>query len=133
MIYVNLPISNIANTRKFWTNLGFSFNEQHSNDKALCLILSEGLVQSMLMTTEFFKTFTNRPLYNGTTTQVLTALDVDSKEQVDKIITLAIENGGTRYTKNAANYGSMYYDCFADLDGHQWEIIFNDISLSKTK
>jgi predicted lactoylglutathione lyase len=35
--YINLPIKNISKTRAFWTKLGFSFNEQFSDDKALCL------------------------------------------------------------------------------------------------
>lgn len=124
-IFVNLPIKDVHKTRAFWTKLGFSFNEQFSDDKALCLVLNEGLIYSMLITHEMFSTFTNRPIANDSTTQVLTAIEVDSKEQVDKIVKLALENGGTRY-RESADHGWMYYDSFADLDGHQWEIMFTD-------
>ena len=124
-IYINLPIKDLNKTKDFWTKLGFSFNEQFSDDKALCLVLSEGLMYSMLVTHELFSTFTNRPIADGTTTQVLTAIEVDRREQVDAIIRLALENGGTRY-RESADHGWMYYDSFADLDGHQWEILFMD-------
>lgn len=122
---MNLPIKDLKKTRDFWTKLGFSFNEQFSDDKALCLILNDGLIYSMLITHEMFSTFTNRPISDGTTTQVLIAIQVDSREEVDRIVKLAIENGGTRY-REPVDHGWMYYDCFADLDGHQWEVAFID-------
>ncbi|MBE2279111.1 MAG: glyoxalase/bleomycin resistance/extradiol dioxygenase family protein [Ignavibacteriaceae bacterium] len=124
-IYVNLPVKDLAKTRDFWSKLGFSFNEQYSDEKAICLVLNEGLIYSMLITHEFFSTFTNRPISDGTTTQVLNAIEVDSREQVDVIVEKAFENGATRY-KEGADHGWMYYDCFADLDGHQWEIFYSD-------
>jgi len=124
-IFVNLPIKDLQKTRDFWTKLGFTFNEQFSDERALCLVLSEGQMYSMLITLEMFSTFTNRPIADGSTTQVLTAIEVDSKEQVDTIVKLAIENGATRY-RESADHGWMYYDSFADIDGHQWEILYTD-------
>jgi hypothetical protein len=59
------------------------------------------------------------------TTQVLTAIQVDSRKDVDRIVKIALENGGTRY-RESADHGWMYYDTFADLDGHQWEVMFTD-------
>jgi uncharacterized protein len=126
-IFVNLPIKDVKRTREFWTNLGFSFNEQFSDDRALCLVLNDGLMYSMLITHEMFSTFTNKPIADGTTSQVLNALEVDSREQVDKIVKLALENGATRY-RESQDHGWMYYDSFADLDGHQWEIMCTDLT-----
>lgn len=127
-IFVNLPVKDLNRTRAFWTKLGFSFNEKFSDDKALCLVLNDGLIYSMLITHELFSTFTNRPISDGTKTQVLTAIQVESKEDVDRIVKLALENGGTRY-REASDHGWMYYDCFADPDGHQWEVMFADPNL----
>ena len=124
-IYVNLPIKDLAKTRAFWTKLGFSFNKQFSDDKALCLVLNDGLMYAMLLTEGFFSTFTNRPIANGATTQVINAIEFESKEQVVAIMKIALENGATRY-KEPIDHGWMYYDSFADLDGHQWEIMFLD-------
>jgi uncharacterized protein len=124
-IFVNLPIKDLKKTREFWTKLGFSFNDQFSDDKALCLVLNDGLIYSMLITHDMFSTFTNRPIADHTTTQVLTCIEVDNREQVDNLVKLALENGGTRY-RESADHGWMYYDSFADLDGHQWEVLFTD-------
>ncbi|HEX5624428.1 MAG TPA: VOC family protein [Saprospiraceae bacterium] len=124
-IYVNLPVRDLQKTREFWTALGFSFNENFSDDKALCLVLNEGSMYSMLITHEFFSSFTNRPVSDGGSTQVLIAIEVDSREKVDEILRLALQNGGTRY-RESADHGWMYYDSFADPDGHQWEVLFTD-------
>ncbi|MCU0384006.1 MAG: glyoxalase/bleomycin resistance/extradiol dioxygenase family protein [Cyclobacteriaceae bacterium] len=124
-IFVNLPVKDVAKARTFWTNLGFSFNENFSNDDALCLILNDGLIYSMLISHAMFSTFTNRPIADNSKTQVLLAIEVESKDKVDQLIKLALENGATRY-KNAVDHGWMYYDSFADIDGHQWEIMFTD-------
>jgi len=35
-IFLNLPVKDLKKTLVFWTNLDFSFNEQFSDDKALC-------------------------------------------------------------------------------------------------
>ncbi len=75
----------------------------------------------------FFSTLTNRPIPTGSSIQVLTAIEVESKEQADKIVRLTIENGGTRYL-DRVDHGWMYYDSFADLDGHQREVMYTDPS-----
>ena len=94
-IFVNLPIKDLKKTRDFWSKLGFSFNEQFSDDKALCLVLNDGLIYSMLIAHEMFSTFTNRPIADSSTTQVLTAIQVDSREQVDKMVQRVTEKEQT--------------------------------------
>lgn len=126
-IYVNLPIKDINVSRSFWTKLGFSFNEDFSDEKALCLVLNEDGIYSMLITHEYFESFSNRPVADNSTAQVLTCIEVESREQVDEIVNLALANGGSRYREKADN-GWMYYDTFADPDGHQWEISYMDTS-----
>jgi predicted lactoylglutathione lyase len=126
-IYVNLPVNDLAVTRTFWTGLGFEFNEQFCDEKALCLILNEGSMYAMLLTRAFFTGFTNRQLADGSSTQVILAIEVESKEKVDAMVQAALANGGTRY-REAADHGWMYYDSFADPDGHQWEVMFSDMS-----
>ncbi|MEB8330519.1 glyoxalase/bleomycin resistance/extradiol dioxygenase family protein [Flavobacteriaceae bacterium KMM 6897] len=126
-IFVNLPIKDLKKSRVFWANLGFSFNEQFSDDKALCLILNEGTIYAMLLSHNMFSTFTNRAIANNTTTQVLIAIEVESRQNVDNLVKLALDNGGSRY-REPQDHGWMYYDSFADLDGHQWEVLYSDPS-----
>ena len=121
-IYVNLPVKDLEKTRAFWEGLGFGFNDQFSDEKALCLILQEGMIYSMLLHESFFKTFTDREVADGRSTQVLVAIQVESKEKVVEMVTKALASGGKRY-KEAVDHGWMYYDSFADIDGHQWEVM----------
>lgn len=124
-IYINLPVRDLPKSRSFWTALGFTFNDQFSDEKALCLVLNNRHMYSMLISYDHFSTFTNRPISDGTTSQVLLAIEIESREQVDELVRLALENGGSRY-KDGTDHGWMYYDCFADPDGHQWEMMFMD-------
>ena len=121
-LYINLPVKDLKKTRDFWTQLGCRFNEQFSDDKALCMVLRENLIYVMLVTHELFRTFTNRPIADASSTQVLTAIQLNSREDVEQLMALALEMGATRY-RDGADHGWMYYDNFADLDGHQWEIM----------
>jgi len=124
-IFVTLPVKDVQISRAFWSALGFSFNENYSDEKALCLVLKENVIYSMLITELYFSTFTNRPVADRSQTQVLMAIEADSRENVDEIVRLALENGGSRY-RESADHGWMYYDSFADPDGHQWEVLFTN-------
>lgn len=126
-LFVNLPVKDVERSRRFFNALGFSINEQFSDDKAICVVLGENLF-AMLLKEEYFQTFTKKPLSDATkSTEVLIALDVDSREAVDKMIETAQKEGGSIYSE-AADHGWMYQHAFADLDGHQWEIAYMDES-----
>ncbi|BAP32148.1 glyoxalase/bleomycin resistance protein/dioxygenase [Chryseobacterium sp. StRB126] len=126
-IYVNLPVKDVQKTRAFWTTLGFSINEQFSDDKAVCVIMKEDHIYAMFLKEEFFQTFTNRPFAKGDTTQVLLAIGVERREEVDGMVKTAIENGGSKYSE-PMDHGWMYQSAFADLNGHQWEVMYADAS-----
>ncbi|SIS63809.1 hypothetical protein SAMN05421786_101667 [Chryseobacterium ureilyticum] len=131
-IYVNLPVKDIQKTRTFWTTLGFPINEQFSDDKAVCVVMKEDYIYTMFLKEEFFQTFTNRPYAKGDTTQVLLAIGVDSREEVDWIVNTALENGGSKYSESM-DHGWMYQSAFADIDGHQWEVMHADMSKLPTE
>lgn len=131
-IYVNLPVKDVQKTRAFWTILGFPINEQFSDDKAVCVVMKEDHIYTMFLKEDFFQTFTNRPYAKGDTTQVLLAIGVDSREEVDRIINTALENGGSKYSESM-DHGWMYQSAFADIDGHQWEVMHADMSKLPTE
>ncbi|PJJ67200.1 VOC family protein [Chryseobacterium geocarposphaerae] len=131
-IYVNLPIKDVQKTREFWTQLGFSINEQFSDEKAICVIMKEDHIYAMFLKEEFFQTFTNRPVAKGDTTQTLLAIGVNSREEVDGMVKTAIENGGSKYSE-PQDHGWMYQNAFSDLNGHQWEVMFADMSKLPTE
>ena len=124
-IFVNLPIKDLNKSKEFFTKLGFSFNPQFSDDKAACMVISENIF-AMLLTEPFFKTFTKKEICDAKkSTEVLIALDANNRKEVDDLVKKAVEAGGSIYTK-PQDEGWMYSHSFADLDGHQWEIVYMD-------
>ena len=124
-IFVNLPVKDLNKSKEFFARLGFSFNEQFTDDKAACLVIGENIF-AMLLREEFFKTFTKKEIADAKkTTEALIAIDAESRQQVDDMIKKAAEAGGSIY-RDAEDHGWMYGHGFADLDGHQWEVLYMD-------
>lgn len=126
-IFVNLPIKNLQKSIEFFTHLGYTFNPQFTDDKATCMIIGDNIFV-MLLIEERFKDFTRKAISDAhKTTEVLIALDADSREAVDTMVSKALEAGGSVYAE-PQDHGWMYQHSYADLDGHQWEILYMDIS-----
>lgn len=126
-IFVNLPVKDLGKSISFFKKLGFKFNPQFTDDKAACMIIGEN-IYSMLLLERFFKSFTKKKIADAKkTTEVLIAIDVKSRKDVDKMIKKAVAAGGSIYN-NPQDHGWMYGHSFADLDGHQWEVLYMDES-----
>lgn len=124
-IFVNLPVKDVARSIAFFDKLGFKFNPQFTDHKAACMIIGENIYAMLLMDT-FFKTFTKKEIADARkTTEVLLALDAASREEVEDMVSKAVEAGGSSYM-SPQDHGWMYQHSFADLDGHQWEILYMD-------
>jgi predicted lactoylglutathione lyase len=123
-IFVNLPIADQARTRAFFGALGFTFNEDFSDENALSLVLGESLF-AMLLSPERFADFTVKPTSDGTSTEAIIALGVDSREEVDRIGDAALASGGSK-AKDPQDMGFMYGRSFLDPDGHHWEVVWMD-------
>lgn len=125
-IYVNLPVKDVQKTREFWTKLGFPTNDEMSNDQSVCVVMNDN-TYVMFLTEEFFQTFSERPVPKGDTTQVLVAISLDTREQVDQIVNTAVANGATQH-EEPQDYGWMYHNSFWDINGHGWNVMFADPS-----
>ena len=126
-IFVNLPVKDLSRSVDFFTKLGFGFNPQFTDESATCMIISESIFV-MLLVEKRFKDFTKKEIADAQkTTEVLIALDAESREDVDNMVKNAVAAGGSIY-RDPEDYGWMYGHSFADLDGHQWEIAYMDIS-----
>jgi predicted lactoylglutathione lyase len=127
MIFVNLPVSDLAASRSFFGALGFDFNEQFSDDKAACVVLADNIFV-MLLRRDFFATFLNGEVADATQcTEVLNCLSASSREEVDAMVRTAVEAGGKPW-KDTFSEGPMYGGSFQDLDGHVWEVMHMDPS-----
>lgn len=126
-IFVNLPIKDLARSRAFFSALGLSFNPQFSNEQGACLEIAENIF-AMLLTEPFFQGFTKKPISDAhQSTEVLLALSLDSRAEVEAVVRKAVAAGAT--TPNPpVDHGFMYQHGFADLDGHQWEVFWMDMA-----
>ncbi len=126
-IFVNLPVKNLNRSIEFFTKLGYTFNPQFTDENATCMIIGENIF-AMLLVEERFKDFTKKPIADAKkSTEVLIALDAESREKVDEMVKKAVDAGGSIYI-DPQDHGWMYAHSFADLDGHQWEVMWMDES-----
>lgn len=125
MIFVNLPVTNLPASKAFYEALGFSNNPQFSDDNAACMVWSETIF-AMLHTHSSWRRFTQRPLAPAGSSEVLLALSLDSKEEVDAMNAAAAANGGTADINPVQDLGFMYNRPLGDPDGHVWEAFWMD-------
>jgi predicted lactoylglutathione lyase len=127
-IYVNLPVADLPRSRAFFESLGLHFEPKFSNDQGACLVIHEGSIHAMLLTQDFFRTFTSKPIADATrSTEVLVCLSCESRGEVDALVQKALAAGGTA-PRAPQDHGFMYAHGFQDLDGHIWELMYMDPS-----
>ncbi|WP_329301885.1 VOC family protein [Streptomyces sp. NBC_00659] len=125
MIFVNLPVSDVAASRKFFTELGYTINPQFSTDDCACVVISDTII-AMLLGRQRYADFTKKEIADATkTSEVLLCLSAESREKVDELVDAAIVAGGSG-TGEAQDQGFMYGRAFDDLDGHTWEVMWMD-------
>ena len=128
-IFVNLPVSDLGASMRFFEGLGFEFNLQFTDDNAASMIVGEKSFV-MLLSRPFFEGFIPGRAISDTAnaSEVLVAVSAPDRDAVDTMIANAVEAGGSEY-REASDYGWMYGRAFLDLDGHVWEVIAMDESL----
>lgn len=128
-LWMNLPVKDLKKSKEFFTKLGFSFHPRHINsDDMAGLLIGEKKVMIMLFPESTFKTFTKNEIADTKqATEVLFSIGAQSKEEVDDMVKIAVEAGGTTYGE-PLDQGWMYGAGFADLDGHRWNVLYMDMS-----
>lgn len=125
--FINLPIRDLDASTTFFTELGFEFDRNFTDENATCMLISEDSC-AMLLVTSFFGRFTRREVADATrSTEVIVALAVDSRREVDDMVDRALGAGG-QAGADPLDEGPMYSRNFHDLDGHLWEVFYMDPS-----
>lgn len=126
-LYLNLPVKDLNKSVEFFTQIGFEFNQQFTDENATCMVINENTFV-MLLVEDFFKTFTKKDISDAEKSpEVIVALSADSREQVDEIVNKALAAGG-KHSNEPIDHGFMYGWSFQDLDGHLWELTYMDES-----
>ena len=124
-MFVNLAVRDLQRSVDFFTKLGFTFNQQFTDENATCMVVNED-AYVMLLVEPFFKTFTTRQICDTRSqTEGLFALSADSRADVDAMVKTAVAAGGS-YAVDPQDHGFMYGWSFYDPDGHHWEVFWMD-------
>ncbi|MDZ3824132.1 MAG: VOC family protein [Pseudoxanthomonas sp.] len=125
MIFVNLPVADLAASMAFYEGLGFSNNPHFTDETAACMVWSEA-IHVMLLTHGKWRSFTSRPIPPTTASEVMLALALDDRDAVDAMNAAAAAHGGQGDINPAQDLGFMYSRALADPDGHVWEAFWMD-------
>lgn len=128
MIFVNLPVADLAVSTAFYEAVGATRNPQFSDDTASCMVLSEA-IHVMLLTHDKFRLFSPRPIADAkAATAMLLALLAGSRDEVDATVEGAAGAGGRADPSPRQDHGFMYGRSFEDPDGHVWEVMWMDMA-----
>lgn len=128
MIFVNLPIADLAASTRFYQAIGCARNQQFSDEQASSMMWSN-TITFQLLTREYFSTFTSKEIPDAhRTCQVLFALSRDTRKEVDDITKIATAMGGKADVREVMDLGWLYNRAFADPDGHLFEAVWMDPS-----
>ncbi|MGV3466296.1 MAG: VOC family protein [Heyndrickxia sp.] len=125
--YINLPVKDLNRTKEFFSKIGFEFDPQFSDEKAVCMIINENTF-AMMLVESYFETFVSKPVADvPSAAHAIIALSAESREHVDELADKALSSGG-KQTKEPADHGFMYVRSFEDINGHLWEIAYMDVN-----
>lgn len=125
MIFISLPVADLATSMTFYESIGFVNNPHLTDDTAACMAWSD-TINVMLLTHAKWRTFTTRPIPPSTSSEVALGLTCDSREAVDAMNDAAAANGGTADINPVEDHGFMYGRDMADPDGHIWGAMWMD-------
>ena len=125
-MFVNLPVTDLDRAKAFYTALGFRINPLFTDHNAACVVVEDGHSYFMILTRDFFQTFTDLPIGDpAVNPTVATAIFLDSREAVDKAVADGLAAGGAE-PKPASDYGFMYQRQLTDPDGNLLEFGWMD-------
>jgi len=127
-IWLNLPVKDIKKSKQFFKEIGFRENPMHKKASHLgSFLIGEHDFVLMLFPEEAIHQYTGKPVPDPSkTSQMLINLDAGSREEVKAFAETVKRAGGEVYQEPTEVEGWMYITSFADLDGHQWSMLYMD-------
>jgi predicted lactoylglutathione lyase len=111
MIFVNLPVADLARSKAFYEAIGAVNQPKFTDETAACMVFSDTTF-IMLLTHDKFNQFTSKRIADAhSTSEMLLVISQESREAVDAITDNAVAAGG-RECEKAQDTTSMYSRCF---------------------
>ncbi len=123
-VFINLPVSDLARSKEFYTSLGWTLDPNFSNEDAGAVSISDTIFL-MMLTHQHWAQFTDKPVADAhTTSAVINAISVDAPEDIDSLVDRAVASGAVE--GKSQDLGFMRSRAFSDPDGHAWEVMWMD-------
>ncbi|WP_346623873.1 VOC family protein [Blastococcus montanus] len=120
MLFVTLPVRDLPASRDFYEALGFSINQHSSDEHTTAVVIDDNIVVKLL-TRDSFPVPPGDPAAGPT---VVNCLTVEGRTEVDDLVGKALASGGNPLP--VRDDASTYSGCFADPDGHVWQVRWMD-------
>ena len=125
-MFVSMPVTDLERAKAFYEAIGFRINPAFTDHNAACVVVEEGHSYVMIVTREYFQTFTELPIGDPKVNpSVSTAIFLDSRDAVDQAVADGIAAGGSE-PQPATDYGFMYQRSLDDPDGNHLEFGWMD-------
>jgi uncharacterized protein len=125
-MFVNLPVTDLDRAKAFYSALGFTINPLFTDHNAACVVVEEDHSYFMILTREYFQTFSDRPIGDpSVTVSAATAIFLDTREAVDVALAAGLGAGGSEQHP-ATDLGFMYQRQLTDPDGNVLEFGYMD-------
>jgi predicted lactoylglutathione lyase len=127
MIFVNLPVADVANSTAFYEAIGFTHDTSFCKGAEAAMMVWSDTINFMLLDKARYADFTTKQIADAhATSAALFALALDSRVAVDEITAKAFAAGG-RILHDAEDLGFMCSTGFEDLDGHGFGPFWMDV------
>jgi predicted lactoylglutathione lyase len=124
MIFLSLPVQDLAAATRFYEAIGCTKNEQFSGETSSSMVWSE-TITFMLLMRDYFAGFTPKPVADAkASSEVLICLSRDSREDVDTLAGIAAKTGGKADIRAPMDAGFLYNRAIEDPDGHIFELVW---------
>lgn len=115
-------MASLEKSVNFFTELGFRFNPQFTDDESTCMIVTD-TIYVMLLEHKKFQGFIKKPIASRETTEAILSFSLDSPNEVraksEKAFSL-----GAKQINEPEDHGFMFSWGFEDLDGHLWDLFW---------
>jgi predicted lactoylglutathione lyase len=126
LVFINLPVSDLARAIAFYEAVGGHVNPQFSDETGACIVLSE-TIHVMLLTHAKYAQFTPKTIADThRTSATLIALTMESPAEIDAVVAAGAAAGGRADPSPKQDHGFMVSRSVEDPDGHVWEMFWMD-------
>jgi predicted lactoylglutathione lyase len=131
MIFVNLPVADLARSMAFYGAIGFTNEPRFTDETAAAMQWSDTIVV-MLLTHDKWRSFTQRPIPDSGSSEVMLCVSCADRAEVNGMTDAAGARGGAAEINPAQDHGFMMSRSFADPDGHVWEAMWMDPAVANS-